>query len=858
MWRWSLAASAVLFLTTALPAAAATSDPVLWPEEQRAFLEGPGLLLTPVQRQAFLDLDEAGRTAYIREFLDRDPIPGTPQNELREGIERRRRLMTQELWSPQDVRPKLLFLHGAPAERLVVDCGAVFKPMELWRYGLAVNPIDLVLYQPTTRQHFRLWVPIDAKASVYTPDMANWLEQWQQMGVGGQRIDRRFCPTSERVDAATGVDGLQGYLIASHSVGFTRPDGSEKGSRFGEIRRTFDKDRSSFLKPPAELADWAREAAATPLIEELQALTVEAYDMDFPIRTGQRLVARSLVALRADEALAAIEVDGKSEVRLVVEGLVEEGDQVFETFRVRFRLPPAASREPVPLLFETPLRPGQTFLLRLRVRNEGTGAQADVSRGFRVPAKTETKLAAGAVAAATRGEQTPLLPGTGKDRLILLPALGEVMIGTWRAEVLVSGPRITRVAYLVDGEPQMTRTSPPFSAELRLAAFPREQVVRAEGYDDDGALVAADEVVLNQARGTFRIRIAEPARGARNQRASKVTARAEVVVPEEKKVQKVEFLVNDVTVATFDAPPWQAEVHVPDEEIVHLTAVAWLEDGTRVEDLRFLRAPENLEELDVNVVELYVTVTDSSSHVVRGLRQEDFQVLESGKPQALSRFELVENLPLTLGFALDTSISMASSLVEAERAATGFLQGIMRPRDRAFAIGFSQYSYLVMPPTDDVDLLSDALSGLRANGRSAVYDGIITGLYYLRSTQGQRALVVLTDGDDNASSTPWKDVVEYARRSGVTIFPVGLNIGTLSVEVRTKFSELAEATGGRVFYIARAEDLSGVYDEIEQELRSRYFLAYNSDRPADDLGFRQVEVKVKRGLRARTARGYYP
>jgi len=164
----------------------------------------------------------------------------------------------------------------------------------------------------------------------------------------------------------------------------------------------------------------------------------------------------------------------------------------------------------------------------------------------------------------------------------------------------------------------------------------------------------------------------------------------------------------------------------------------------------------------------------------------------------------------------------------------------------------------VMPPTDDVDLLSEALSGLRANGRSAVYDGILTGLYYLRSTQGQRALVVLTDGDDNASSTPWKNVLEYARRSGVTIFPVGLNIGNLAVEVRTKFSELAEATGGRVFYIARAEDLSGVYDEIEQELRSRYFLAYNSDRPADDLGFRPVEVKVKRGLRARTARGYYP
>lgn len=729
--------------------------------------------------------------------------------------------------------------------------------MEVWSYG-APNAVDLVLYQPSPREHFRLWVPIDAKASLYTSDMANWLEQWQQMEIGGKRIDRRFCPDSDRVDRATGIDGLQGALVASHNARATSSNGADRKGRFGEIRRLSPKDRASFLAPPASLADWAREAAATPMPEEALALTVETFDMDFPVRTGQRLVARSLVALRADGALAATEVEGKRQVRLVVEGLIEEGSQVFETFRARYRLPPPAGDGPVPLLLETPLRPGQTFLVRLRVRDESNGAQAVLSHGFRVPAKTETKLAVGAVAAATRGELVSLLPGTGKDRLILLPALGEVMIGTWRAEVLVSGPRIARVNYLVDGETQMTRTKPPFSTELRLAAFPREQVVRAEGYDEAGELVAADEVVLNQARGTFRVRITEPARGIRLRSGDKLTARAEVVVPEERRVQKVEFLVNDVPVASQEAPPWQAEIHVPDEEIVHLAAVAFLDDGSRAEDLRFLRAPDNLEELDVSLVELYVTVTDGGGRVVRGLRQEDFQVLESGRPQALSRFELVENLPLTLGFAIDTSISMASSLIEAERAASGFLQGIMTPRDRAFAIGFAQYPYLVMPPTDDVEAISQALAGLRANGRTAVYDGVITGLYFLRSTQGQRALVVLTDGDDNASGTPWEDTLEYARRSGVTIFPVGLNIGNLALEVRNKLGDLAEASGGKVFYISKAEELTGVYDEIEQELRSRYFLAFNSDRKADDLGFRPVEVKVKRGLKARTARGYYP
>lgn len=870
MWRRVivLAASTALLLLAALPpAAAALDDPLLWSEEHRAFFDGPGLLLSPEERQRFLELDEAGREAFRREFLDRDPIPETPANELREGIERRSRLAALEFWSPQDARAQLQFLRGRPTERLVTDCGAAFKPLEIWTYGAPPHTRDLVLYQPSAKEAFRLWLPIDSKGSLYTPDMLNWLEQWEQMELAGgrQRIDRQFCPDSEKVDRATGIDGLRGARIASHKATSTRPDGKESVRKLGEIRWGRPKDRAAFLERPESLAAWAREAAATPMPEEPPRLTVATFDMDFPARTGQRLVARSLVALKADEGLAVTDIDGKAELRLVVEGVLEERDQVFETFRVRYRLPPPqASRAsqtpeepaPVPLLFETPLRPGQTFLLRLRIRDEANGAEAQLTRGFRVPAKTEKRLAAGAVAEATRGELLSLLPGSGKDHLILLPPLGDVMIGTWRAEVLVSGPRITRVTYVVDGEPQMTRTKPPFTAEVRLSSYPREQVVRAEGYDDAGELVASDEIVLNQARGTFRVRILEPARGG--VRASRVTARAEVVVPEERRVQKVELRVNDVPVAVLEKPPWQAEVRVPDEPIVHLTAVAWLDDGSRAEDLRFLRAPDNLEELDVNLVELYVAVTDAGGHLVRGLRQQDFQVLEEGQPQPLARFEQVENLPLTVGFVIDTSTSMASSLAEAERAATGFLRGVMTPRDRAFAIGFAQYPYLVMPPTDDVEAVSQALAGLRAIGRTAVHDGVITGLYFLRGTQGQRALVVLTDGEDNASGTPWSDVLEYARRSGVAIYAVGLNIGNLALEARNKVAELADATGGRAFFIERAEELAGIYDEIEQELRSRYFLAYNSDRKADDTGFRPVEVKVRRGLKARTARGYYP
>jgi VWFA-related protein len=419
---------------------------------------------------------------------------------------------------------------------------------------------------------------------------------------------------------------------------------------------------------------------------------------------------------------------------------------------------------------------------------------------------------------------------------------------------MVNGDRIVKVVFLVDGESQYSRTRPPFSAEVRLAAFPREQVVKVEGFDANGELVASDEIVINQTRGAFRVMITEPAEGSRIGR--RVRVRAEVTVPDENRVELVELRVNDRTVTTLTAQPFEAEIDVPNEPIVHLTAIAQLDDGRRTETVQFLRAPENLEHMDVNLVEVFATVTDGGG-LVRGLTAQDFEVLESGKTQAISRFELVENLPLTLGFLIDTSTSMASSLVEAQRAADGFLRKL-KPRDQAFGVGFSTRPYLAMPPTDDIEAVSQALEGMRAMGSTALNDGLITALYYFRGFRGQRALILLSDGEDTASNTEWEKALEYAQRSGVAIYPIGLNVGALKLDVRHRLSNLAESTGGKVYFVERSAELGEVYGEIERELRSRYYLAYESGRPADEYGYRSIEVKSKRGGKVRTARGYYP
>jgi VWFA-related protein len=331
------------------------------------------------------------------------------------------------------------------------------------------------------------------------------------------------------------------------------------------------------------------------------------------------------------------------------------------------------------------------------------------------------------------------------------------------------------------------------------------------------------------------------------------------VVPEERHVTKVEFLINDELQVTVDRPPWEAQVDVPPgQELVYLTVAATLNDGARAEDVRFLVAPDYIEEVDVNLVELYTTVTDKNGLLIRGLQAGEFGIWEDGRPQEIAKFELVEDLPLTLGITIDTSGSMFESLGEAQRAAVGFLESIITPRDRCFALAFADKPALLMGRTSDVGAVAEVLENLVANGSTSLHDAIVTSLYYYRGVRGRRALVLLSDGEDTSSSLEFEEALEYAKRSGVSVFSIGLRIGKSEIGVRRKLENLSTETGGRTFFIKEASELTQVYEEIERELRSQYLVAYNSDKQSEAGEYHEVEVKVRDGkLKARTIRGYY-
>ena len=818
-------------------------DPVLWPEHQRSFVQdGPGWLLDDDAMRHLLSLDLEEREAYIREFLGADLIPETELDELAEGIRRRRLLVQRQFLSARDVRARLLFLHGPPQAIVPIECGLTYRPIEIWSYPLDAERVrQLVLYRPEPTSPFRLWLPIDSKRVLYSDEMEYWLEQYYDLGgpsLPVKRFDKQLCPDTKLVDEATGIEGFTGYMKD----------------------RPTNQDVQTFLAPPSDLVAWAREAAVTELPELPEEVPVESLSIYFPDRDGQRMVTRFYITIPAGAGIESIvaEEGSNPEIRLDVEGILEQDGRIFDEFKARFKLPPSDD-EQIILALDRSLRPNREFVVRFRLEDEVGGRMAYVTRGFRVPDEHEKlelppppedsmvamadDLAAGRIA--------------GQDSLVLVPPNTDVVVAVWRAEALVTGGKIDEVVFSVDGKTQLTRRRPPWTAEVKLTDYPTEQIVRAEGFDEAGELIASDEVILNQPTGALRVRILSPDRGT--QVGGEVEVRAEVVVPEDQRVESVEFRINDEVKATSTRPPWTATVDVPggQGEIAYLSVVATLANGNRAEDVRFLNSPEFIEEVDVKLVELFTTVTDKSGRLVKGLTRDEFQIFEDGRRQEIGKFELVEDLPLTVGIAIDSSSSMVSSLPQAQQAAVEFLESVITLRDKVFALSFSGRPVLLVPPTDDVSAVQESLTGLRSLGMTTLHDAIVTSLYYFRGMRGRKALIILSDGEDTASHIPFNNALEYARRSGVVVYTVGLNIGKLQTSIRGKLKDLADESGGRVFFISKAEELRQVYREIEDELRSQYLLTYSSDRPGGDGEYREIEIKMSGKYKARTMKGYY-
>jgi Ca-activated chloride channel family protein len=833
------------FLLLALPALAAHAQEPPPPDSNlsprhRQFLEEVAPLINEKEKAAFLALrQEYQRDAFIQRFWQqRDPFPKTAVNEFRVNWEDRVRVARERFENITEDRALMLLFNGEPAEVVRSPCPDVFLPMEIWYYPGTERIKGEFTLVFVRRGPFRLWYPSEGVSALLT---FSYEARGNIAGGSGPALQQAIlqsCPRGDEVLAQLGR-ALDWSRIKDRVV----PD---PGAEW----------LSTFLSYSTDLPDGAGTFAAQ-------------VDLSYPGRYGSRTTVQTLVSVPKDEVRPEV-VKGKPSYNFLVDGEVLYKGELFEHFRYRFVLPesetPQASQPgTIPLVFQRYLRPGG-YTLVLRVEDTGGKKFFRQERELEVPS-VETAAAAPAPAPASATTAAALAEANTGSALsdeqairILPPPLG-LITGKIRLEATTSGEGIARVSFLLNGKTILTKARPPYSVELNIGDQPRLHTVTAVALGSSGQKLAEDEILLNSGPHRFSVRLVEPQAG-RSYKAS-LRAQAQVDLPEGEKLDRVELYLNETLVATLYQPPYVQPILIPqDQALTYVRAVAYLADGNSSEDTVLVNVPGDFtEQMQVQLVELFTSVVDGRGRPVEGLDRGDFKVYEDGVEQEVRRFELVKDVPIYAGVLLDTSGSMGDQgggkMEAAVRGALDFFENVITPKDRAAVITFADQPTLAVRFTNQQEVLAGGLAGLTAEGDTALYDSIVYALYYFGGLKGKRAIVVLSDGQDYGSKYTFLETLEYARRSGVAIYTIGIDLKDF--ETRTKLQRLSEETGGRAYFVGVTGDLTKIFEEVEKELRSQYLLAYQSSNQGRDEKFRAVEVKMARpGLEAKTVRGYYP
>lgn len=333
---------------------------------------------------------------------------------------------------------------------------------------------------------------------------------------------------------------------------------------------------------------------------------------------------------------------------------------------------------------------------------------------------------------------------------------------------------------------------------------------------------------------------------------------------------------------------------------------------------------------DVNVVNVFATVRDKQGQIVRNLTKDDFQLEEDSRPQVIRYFSQQSDLPLTLGLLVDTSPSERRMLGTEKQASYTFLKQVLRPeKDKAFLIHFDREVELLQDLTSSRERLEKALDlldkpewadnnqsggapsgggapggwggqgggqgrhrGMHGGG-TAFFDAVYLGSHDLMATQtGRKALIMLSDGEDNASKISIDEAIDSAQRADTLAYsiriadetpqfsrgfggpgmgrhggwggggggPYGRGPSSMNhVDGKKVMQQISKQTGGGYFEVSKKKPVNEIYAQIEEELRNQYSIGYTPDRPASEGGFRKIQLTLKRkGLVVQAREGYYP
>ncbi len=823
-------------------------------------------LMLNAEYETFLTLDDdADREHFIRRFWEvRWQDPQGWRNKAHEGWRRNFEQATAQYGGLDSDRARAMLLAGKPDRVMALRrCAGPVRDLEIWSFspwqierqtgGKETDGFYLVFFVDGGEEEgffFRQWAREEGFAALVW-EAEEDEEQGEEEEEGEEWTEERWLELAGAKNCFD-FDPQQKVTVETALAG-----------ALGEVE-LFER-----IRPPVPDAGWLGV-----FVSELSAGTAAPVSDAVELEVAGGYEGRALVRGRVEVPLAEVGRTGEGYLfdRFVITGDVWSGGVPIDDFRVEHHVSGVVPESSGGLLLDVyRLLPPGTYTVSLRVEDDdGFGVARAVrevvvpwvSGGAAAPAgdKSLDELTARRVEVATALASVQLRHPAGE-------AGGNALVAG-KAEVrAVTTGDVARVDFLLDGELAASAAAPPFAAPVRFGRLPRRRTLEGVAYGDAGRELARDRIVVNGGPHRFALRLVEPSLQATvassNGRASSARRiHAVVEVPERRTLDRVELYLDQTRLATLYQPPF---LHpLPESlarEATFVRAVARLQNGEAVEDLRFLEYRGSVDRIDVRLVELYTSVTDAAGRFLLGLGKGDFRVFEDGAEQTMTRFETIDRLPIHVALLLDVSGSMKPRLEIATESALRFFDTVIDPtKDKAALLTFNHAVRLRVPFTDDLDRLRYAVTDLAAWQATRLHDGVIHAGHYFGGLAGKRALVLLSDGEDVGSSFLFKQVLEHTLRSGVAVYPIAVDL--VDPLTRKRLKQLAAETGGSFYSVGGVDQLDEVYRRLEQELRSQYLLVYHAPDARRDE-FRTVEVRVASpnaggDLRAKTIHGYYP
>lgn len=427
--------------------------------------------------------------------------------------------------------------------------------------------------------------------------------------------------------------------------------------------------------------------------------------------------------------------------------------------------------------------------------------------------------------------------------------------GTLIVPVVATEP-VERLELSVNGVPLTKTNGRAMNVQVNVGYYIRRLRMRAVGYDAQGNAVGDDEMVVNDPRPPFRVRLQGPTQWPEQ---GTIELHANVMRPAEVVVSGVDFFVGEEKVGTANAVPYSVNVDASKFPGAIYARVAVHAGEQEANDVLFFGDRAHAES-DVTVQQIPVSVSEGKGP----LRAQDVLLVDNGEVRPIEGLVAAADQPLHVILLIDYSESMLDELPVVKAAAKQFARALLRPQDRLAVVGFNQRTFWLTGYTNDWNAVAQAVDRVQPIGETHLYDSVVEMLYELQKTPGRHALVVLSDGVDQGSRFKLEHLVHYARYAGVPVYPIVKNrslsrwmkLGIGRLEAR-RLDRIAEDTGATYFIIQSERELAGVYARIAAELRQQYQLVFHSEADVADQ-WRPLRVESRAGHSLRAPRGYFP